>query len=246
MNKINQKWYFIFQLTLWLVFGFIIVLAILWKLNIETNNSENDTIKSELTGNIDNINKYWNFDIILTTGLIIKSDTKYPSMYPKISINSPISWLTLYATVDFTEEFKRKYQYENQKWYWFAIKFFIDDFEYWWYYNSYRTLAWWVANIKWVANKNRRPAIEINWGYTWIINLTDPVKIAVWDNEVEKWYQYTVLKPTPIDYINSKVWQSINIWVYLSSVKELEWYKLTDIKELKISYTWYENSLVLE
>lgn len=177
-----------------------------------------------------------------TKNLILNKDwynkTKTLKDFPKIRINNSIKDVKIIADITFTNNFINKYDYENSNWYFFALKFFLWDFDNGWYYNVYRKQNWWVWNsynhdLVWA-----KLAYKIRDWVTWYIPLNDKIPVAVNPENRSPTYQYKYLNIEK--YLNENIWKDIPIWVYLSSVKELKWWELIKIKELKIVYTGKE------
>jgi hypothetical protein len=55
----------------------------------------------------------------------VDKQDKQLSDYPKIKINKPINNIQLVAEINFTNDFKNKYDYENSTSYFFSLKFFL-------------------------------------------------------------------------------------------------------------------------
>lgn len=179
---------------------------------------------------------YWQFEKVITEDFIIDG-TRTIFKYPQIIIKKPIKNVYLQIDVEFSDEFKSMYSYKNSDDYFFALKFFIWDFNNWWYFSVIRNSNWWVNNSKDDQLIWAKSAKEINLGTSWYIPLNDTVPIAK-----ENWnYWY--------EFMNSKLIldQSINkplyIGAYLSSTKFQQWWEFTKIKKMKLIYEWYENSI---
>lgn len=163
------------------------------------------------------------------------------SEFPTIKVNNPIEKIRLIADISFTDEFVNKYNYENATWYYFALMFFVWDFENWWYYNVYRKQNWTVWNSKNNDLIWAKLAYKIRDWETWYIDLDEKVPVAVDPSKRMPTYQYTYLDMK--NYINSHLWQELPIWVYLSSVFEQKWRKFTKINSLKLVYVWTETDV---
>jgi len=163
-------------------------------------------------------------------------------MFPKIKINRLPENIKLVTTVDFADKFKSLYgDYVTSNWYWFALRFFIWNFDNWWFYNVFRKTNWWLGND---------PTRGLNWWQVWSkingwftreIPLNQTIKVAVPFEKVSVWYQYEYINPA--QYL--VLWEDMSIGIYLSSTREVEWRRLMKIKELRIDYYWYENDIVV-
>lgn len=161
--------------------------------------------------------------------------------FPKIKINNNISGIHLIAEVTFTDDFVRKYRYEDSEWYFFALNFFIGSVENGWFYNVYRDQYWWVKNsekhwLTWAVL-----AKKINETTIRDIPLNSKVPVAVESKNWTPAYQFKYLDIEK--YLSENLWKELPIWVYLSSVKEVKWYELTRIVSLKLIYLWDESDV---
>lgn len=165
----------------------------------------------------------------------------YISDYPKIKINSKISQIQLIAEIEFTNNFKEKYKYEDSSSYFFWLNFFLWDFDNGGYYGVYRKQNWWIGN----STKNKlfwaKLANEIKDWTTRYIPLTKDIPIAVDAEKRTSNIQFTYFNAE--DYLNNNIGKEIPIWVYLSSTSEVKWWNLTYIKSLKIVYVWEKNAI---
>lgn len=197
----------------------------------------------DLTWNVSNQKKEIYKKILLENKDFWSVKEKTYTEFPLIKINNFPENIKLIATIDFSDNFKSLYKdYVTSPGYWFALKFFIWNFDNWWFYNVYRKTNWWLWNdprkwLDWWQVWN-----NINWWYTWSIPLSENIKIAVPFEKVSLWYQYQFINP--IKYL--EIWKDLPIWVYLSSTKEVPWWKLMKIKELKIEYYWYEHDIIVK
>lgn len=258
-HKIN-RWLYIFYLIM-ILFIIFFSIWILPKINL-WNNTQNTQQKDDFSGNeysdlvwVDiwsgnspnsweiNQSHSWNISIFekdIINWFSISKISKTANDYPKIIIRNKLISAKLVAEIDFTDWFKNKYKYEDSNSYYFALKFFLWDFNNWWYYEVFR----WTNN--WVANSSKqwlywaKLASNINWWTTREIDLSK-VRIAVeWGKSTENyWYKYFYW----LDYLNSNLNKEIPIWVYLSSTKEIKWRNLTYIKNLKIVYYGKQDSI---
>lgn len=180
------------------------------------------------------------FEKDIITGFSLNKINKTLSDYPKIIVKENLISAKLVAEVDFTQRFKNKYQYENSKSYYFALKFFLWDFNNWGYYEVFRWMNNWVANSSKQWLNWAKLAYLINGGTKREIDLSK-VRIAVewWKATENYWYKYFYW----LNYLNSNLNKEIPIWVYLSSTKEIKWRNLTYIKNLKIVYYGKEDSI---
>lgn len=227
-----------YSIILWIIASIVLISFSQITMHIEDNNNSIDT---------------WNIitwyvatgEISEYTKVLISDKEWYEkrelSEFPTIKVNNPIEKVRLIADVSFTDEFVMKYNYENAVWYYFALMFFVWDFENWWYYNVYRRQNWSVGNSEkdWLIGA--KLAYKVRDWETWYIDLNNNVPVAV---DASKWmptYQYTYLDIK--NYINSHLWEELPIWVYLSSVSELKWWKFTKINSLKLVYVWRESDV---
>lgn len=188
-----KKLLLFFKIKLWLLSLSIILLAWCWLTAIQ---KEKEVAIFE--GILEE--KVINEEVIIEKIIEIK---EVEEQSPKILI----------VTAKFTQEFVDKYQYEDSRWYHFAL--YLGD---WHYYNVFRNEAGWVANSKkhwltWAV-----PAFKFKEGYTRYIPITWQIKVS--RKKSEYWYIF-------IDSVDIKQDE-----IRLSSVKE--WVQIADIK------TWVE------
>jgi hypothetical protein len=201
-----------------------------WSWNITTG--ENHTWNNELL---------WTQKIQLISNKLFRNEKSFStSLFPKIKINRMPQNIKLIANIDFAQEFKQ-YEYTKSDWYGFAIRFFIDSINNWWFYNVFRKTNWAVWNdysrwlTWWILWK------DINWWFEWQIPLYQNIPIAVNTENVALGNQFTYINP--YNYLSNNLWKDIVIGVYLSSVKEFPWRKIMLIKELSLEYEWYKNDI---
>lgn len=192
---------------------------------------------SDIINTWSDINSMWDKEKILISNQEWYL-TKSLDNFPKVKFNNPVKDIKLIAEISFTDNFVKKYNYENSTWYFFALKFFVWNFDNWWYYNVYRKQngAVWNDNKRWLVWA--KLAYEIRDWVKWEIDLNYKVPIAV---SADKWMPtYQVRYLNIEDYINNHIWEELPIWIYLSSVTEKQWREITKIKSLKLVYVWRE------
>ena len=160
--------------------------------------------------------------------------------YPEIKVNDAISWWTILFEVEPTDKVKN-YGYFSSDSYYFAFRFFIGDFQNWWYYNVFRkenngvwndTSSWlnWAVSGKDLSN-----------GYVWAIPLHTNVVIA--KDKDSYWYGYV----NTLKMINGNIWKKIRVGGFLSSIKEVNgWWEITKIKRITIIYEGKKWAITLE
>lgn len=160
--------------------------------------------------------------------------------YPEIIINSAISWWTILFEIEPTDKVK-SYGYFSSDSYYFAFRFFIGDFQNWWYYNVFRKANNGVWNdlslwLNWaISGKN------LSDGFEWAVPLDTSVVIAK-DKDSYGYGYINTLK-----MINSNIWKRIHIGGFLSSIKEVSgWWEITKIKSITIIYEGKKWALSLE
>lgn len=224
----------------------VIVIVILWIsyfLISEKNIFQKETISGTWviiqTGETQNLEDiFGQYEKTLITNKNWYPKEKKLEDFPKIKINNPIKDVKLIAEIAFTDEFIKKYAYEDSKWYFFGLKFFLGDFDGGGYYNVYRKQNWWVWNSYNHNLVGAKLAYQIKEWTTWYITLNNKVPVAVEAENRSPSYQFWYLNMEK--YISENVWKEIYIGVYLSSVSELKWWELTRVKSLKIIYTGKE------
>lgn len=236
-----------------IIVGIVIATAILLRPKFFKWNTavDNNWWGSGLSGQIEDSVNTWNtmsgdilsrqsIDLITNESFENKSSFSM-NFYPKIQINKRPEDLTLVADIWFTTGFQNS-EYAKSNWYGFALKFFIDSINNWGFYNVFRQTN---GGFRWDQSR------WLTWRVIWseisdwhirTIPLYKPVDIAVSFENVRVWYQYIPFDPSR--YLKSNIWKPITIWVYLSSVKELPWWKFTYIKSLSIKYTWTTGDIV--
>jgi hypothetical protein len=160
--------------------------------------------------------------------------------YPEIKINSTISWWTILFEIEPTDSVKN-YGYFSSESYYFAFRFFIWDFQNWWYSNVFRNIDNGVSNdlsswLNWaISGKNLKNS------YIWSIPLDKNVIIA--KDRDSYWYWYI----NTLKMINDNLWKNIHIGWFLSSIKEVNgWWEITKIKSITIIYEGKKWALSLE
>ena len=126
-----------------------------------------------------------------------------PQVIESVIQQEPI-WIEVCAY--FTDEFIEKYQYEDSKWYMFALK--ID----WNYYNVFRNEKGWVSNSKKHWLDWAIPAYLFKQPYCWRIPFGE-IKVARKD---DYWFEYKTLEYKYSDIDNRDNWYILEI----SPVKE--------------------------
>jgi len=164
--------------------------------------------------------------------------------FPQFIINRMPKNLEMVIDLDFSPDFVEKFPwYANSDWYWFSIKVFFDSINNGGFFNVFRKTDGWVANdVKsWLTW--RVIASDIKGWYTRHIPLDEKFIVATDFTEVRPGYQYKYFDPQK--YIIKKDNSPIRIWVFFSSVSELQWRKFTYIEDIKITYEWYNSDVVL-
>lgn len=158
--------------------------------------------------------------------------------YPKIKVNLPIkNWKILYE-IEVVDGIK-EYGYFTSNNFYFAFRFFLWDFKNGWYFNVFRNINNGVWND---ADLNLNWAISwrnlLNW-FIWEIPLSPGVRIA----RDKDSYGYAGINT--LDIFNSYIWKEINIWGFLSSIKEFPegGWKITKIKSITIIYEWEKKAI---
>lgn len=159
--------------------------------------------------------------------------------YPKVKINKPIKWWKIIFDIEVVDSVKDYWYFTSPK-YFFALRFFIWDFKNGWYFNVFRSEFGWVENSKKSWLDWAIPGVMLKEWFTWEIPIDKEVIIA--KNKDEYWYTYI----NTLDIINSYVWKEINIWWFLSSIKEYPegGWQITKIKRIYIDYEWEKDSIV--
>lgn len=183
-------------------------------------------------------NVFGQYELNIIKNFSITGD-KSLSNYPLLKINKKVQKIQLVIDTTFTDSFTQKYDYEFSNWYFFALKFFLWDFDNGWYYSVFRKDSWGVWNSSNDGLIWAKTASEVNNWTTRYIDITNRVPIA--NNKESYWFTYI----NALWYINNNIWNEIRIWAYLSSTKEVDGRNLTKIKSMKIIYEWEKDAITL-
>lgn len=142
------------------------------------------------------------------------------SQYPSVMLSK---YKYANVTAKFSQNFVDNYRYEDSDQFYFALKIFIwDQTDNGWYYNVLRTRSLSVANWNYLTGAVWANQLK-DW-FTWTIPLNEDIYLA--NSEFVEWMQFT--KENLSKYISQE--KETRIGAYLSSVKELKWWELWDIK----------------
>lgn len=163
--------------------------------------------------------------------------------YPKLKVKAGIENLKLTVNANFSQEFVDGYKYEDSTGYGFALKVFVDHPDNGYFVDVFRKENGGLANDVTHNLEGWRNAASINEGQTWEIDLNNAELVAVPTNLVKTGHQYMHYV-----FVGADQWsedKEIALGAYLSSTKEVEGWKLTNIQDMTISWNGNADDVTL-
>lgn len=214
----------------------ILTLRFTW-VDISIVNSSKPTNETAITNEVITNVDTWMQSVILTWPFQNPSDSIDTNQYPSIRINKKIKSWKISFNVSVNDSMKKSWYLKSDN-YCFSFRFFIWDLDNWWYYNVFRNANNWVSNDQ---------KIWLNWCIPWVvmansntrsIPLSDSIIVA--NNKDNYWY-HTI---NTLSFLNDNVGKEVNLWWYLSSVKEIpNGWMFTMINNIVIEYEWDKDAI---
>lgn len=234
--KYNKLW----RVAIIILLMFLLSLSIyviVYVLSNNISNKDNTIINTAITNEvIENIDT-WMQKVLLTWPFHNNSESMGINQYPAIKINKKIDSWKISFNISVSDSMKKSWYLKSDN-YCFSFRFFIWDFGNWWYYNVFRNSNNGVANDQ---------SIWLNWCIPWVvlansntrtIPLSDSIIVA---NDKDSYWYHTI---NTLSFINDNAGKTVNLWGYLSSVKEVpNGWMFTVINSITIEYDGDKDSI---